>query len=1071
MNPDTVNFSNLKERIAARLQGWRRRMGRLSVDSLYLFLAGAALTPAALAYHQGQPAGMELMALLVSVGGNLWANVIQKFRDADDEAAMIHLLEETLAETPALREELDAVLEQLEVFPAAQAGLSPEDREWFARQLRAELEQAGNWSRFQAQIMAVGEGAQALQTGDVGQLVLGDQTVNLLTQEAARAFFAAWTAPEPKALDVQTATSQYLTYLANRYRYLEFKGMGVSDRLPLKLSLLEMYVPLQARTQLPEGDTFAHELRLAGRPVSEEEVEAMGRRVSEPQPVLTLLRDNPGLIILGDPGAGKTTFLKYLAMCLALGQEMGFARPYLPVLAPLSAYADALAEADVSLPDFIIGYYRDLVTGDLPLGALLEEALQQGRAMLLLDGLDEVRDTGQRHKVVERVVQFFSFRQQAGNKFVLTSRIVGYKEVRPVAEGLAECTLVDFGPEEIALFAEKWTGAVERAAQAQEEIAVAAAQREREELLQAVEDNPGVRRLAANPLLLTILALMKRQGVALPERRVQLYEQYVQTLLKHWNLARGLERGATRDLDLVETIRVLAPLALWMHETSPGVGLVKREALKRRLVEIYRERNRPEPERAARRLLADARDYAGLLVERGQGAFGFIHLTFQEYLAAVAIAQKGQKALSPVVAELARRVGDDNWHEVTLLAVGYLGIIQQRDEAADEVLRGLIKARPGKAGLAENWAGEAVLDVWPGGVTRACREEVTETLRAVLGETGRVAPGERVAVGQTLARLGDPRREVTDVDAMSFCYVPPGPFWMGSEEGKDREKPQHWLEMPQGYWLGQYPVTVAQYEAFVADDGYLEERWWPEAAERGYWRSGKGFKGRWEDEFRRGPYPFGEPSNLSNHPIVGVSWYEALAFTRWLTARWQAQGWLPEGEDGRSWRVVLPSEAEWEKAARGGVERPATPLVQRIDAIRPQLIGPPAVERQPHDRAQTPYSWGDALDPNRANYEDTEIGHTNAVGCFAAQENVYGLEEMLGNVFEWTRSKYVPYGEGYAADDGREAIDASDDGRMLRGGSYYTGNEWLRCAARLRRNPPSLRLVFFGFRVCLSPLS
>ncbi len=162
-----------------------------------------------------------------------------------------------------------------------------------------------------------------------------------------------------------------------------------------------------------------------------------------------------------------------------------------------------------------------------------------------------------------------------------------------------------------------------------------------------MQRNPGVRRLAANPLLLTILALMKRQGVTLPERRVELYQKYVETLLKHWNLARGLGRPPSRDLDVVETVRVLAPLALWMHETSPGVGLVKREAMRRKLDEIYAGRGVDEPERAARQFLADVREYAGLLLERGAGQYGFIHLTFQEYLAAVATPRRGTGRVEP----------------------------------------------------------------------------------------------------------------------------------------------------------------------------------------------------------------------------------------------------------------------------------------------------------------------------------------------------------------------------------------------------------------------------------------
>ena len=120
---------------------------------------------------------------------------------------------------------------------------------------------------------------------------------------------------------LQAATSSYLKHLIQRFQYLNLRGMGISDRIPLRLPLVEMYVPLKARIELPEGETWARQLKLAGRQVSDEEAETMGPRLSEPQPVLDLLRANDGLIILGDPGAGKTTFLKYLALILAQGEN------------------------------------------------------------------------------------------------------------------------------------------------------------------------------------------------------------------------------------------------------------------------------------------------------------------------------------------------------------------------------------------------------------------------------------------------------------------------------------------------------------------------------------------------------------------------------------------------------------------------------------------------------------------------------------------------------------------------------------------------------------------------------
>ncbi|MCP4529753.1 MAG: SUMF1/EgtB/PvdO family nonheme iron enzyme, partial [Delftia sp.] len=832
---------------------------------------------------------------------------------------------------PGLRNALDAILAQLDAVTQAQVGLSEADRDWFATTLRKELDGLGNLARFEAALVgsgaiAQGAGAQAVGQRGIGTrnfqglAVTGDQNIVVLAAEAAEAFWRQFGSRRLSETELRRATESYLAHLMDRYRYLDFRGMGVSDRAPLRLPLVEMYIPLKARVELPQGETWSRELRLAGRRLSAEEDEVVGRRLGEPAPVLDLLRQYDGLVLLGDPGAGKTTFLKYLALRLALGEgeALGLGAR-LPVLLPLSAYANALAARDVPLNHFIAAYYRDRGV-DLPIGPMLDEALDQGGALLLLDGLDEVKDLAQRHLVVQRVLEFFTFQRRRGNKFVLSSRVVGYRDVRPTVEGLAEGTLVDFEDDEIAQFVKKWTGALERAARGDTPVARQEADRERRELLDAVQHNPGVRRLAANPLLLTILALMKRQGVTLPERRVELYQKYVETLLKHWNLARGLDRPPSRDLDVVETVRVLAPLALWMHETSPGVGLVKREAARRKLEEICAGRGAPEPERAARRLLEDVREHAGLLLERGPGEYGFIHLTFQEYLAAVAIAQRGQRDVGPVVETLAAHVGDDNWHEVTLLTAGYMGIVQQRDEAAGAVLLDLIRAAPGEPGQAVVLAGRAVADAWPGGVTAACRERVVEALVQTMTDDERVAAPRRAAAGRSLAVLGDPR------DFAALVAVPAGPFLMGSSEADDMayddEKPQHEVTLP-AFKIGKYPVTNAQYLRFVEATG---REWWDE----------------------------GRQPERANQPAVRVNWHDARAYCAWVTKVWRAEGVIAPDE-----AVRLPTEAEWEKAARGGL----------------------SLDGDDQGGARR-YPWGDDLDPNRANYDETGIGTASAVGCF-----------------------------------------------------------------------------------------
>ena len=845
---------------------------------------------------------------------------------------------------------------------------------------------------------------------------------------------------EPDDAELEAATRRYLEILVEQHRYLELKGFGISDRVPLGLPLLEMFVPLKARIEMPEGETWARQLKIAGRVPTEEEQEAMGERLSEPLPVLELLRQNDGLIILGDPGAGKTTFIKFLALVLATGQgdRLGLGDLF-PVLLPLSAYAEALENGDVPIPEFIESYYqnRELL---VPLRPMLTRALEGGRALLLFDGLDEVKALERRHLVVDRVKDFYCTHRKAGNKLILSSRIVGYREVRPEAEGLAECTLVDFDEEEIGEFVDKWTLALERAASGATATSEREAAREKEELLLAVRHNPGVRTLASNPLLLTILALMKRQGVVLPERRVELYEKYVETLLKNWNLARGLDRRNARALDVLETLRVLAPLALWMHETSAGRGLVKHADLENELREIFAERGEKNPDGAALELLRDVRDHSAFLLDRGGRQYGFIHLTFQEYLAGVALAQRSQLSLDPVVEALASHVGEDAWHEVSLLTIGQIGVVQQQDEVASRVLLQLIERSPGKPGEAVTLAGEAVVDVWPGGVTPKCRDRIAAKLLETMGDDAGVQPVQRAAAGRVLGLVGDPRPEVTTVDGMQFCFVPAGPFVMGSGDDDDmafdQEKPSHELDLPYDYWMARYPVTVAQFLEYLdAIEGDHESA----------------------SRLRRQP---------SNWPATGVSWHDAIAFCEWLTSRLRDAGRLPEG-----YSVILPSEPEWEKAARGGLKIPRAPMVTDSS----QLGKLEVLSENPE--AARMYPWGREAETNRMNFDDTSISAPNAVGAFPGGVSPYGCEEQSGNVWEWTRNLWgndfssidKRFEYPYNIDNGSEDIKAPGEIlRVLRGGSAWRHRRGVRVAYRLR-DFPRLRGHDIGFRVALSP--
>lgn len=574
-------------------------------------------------------------------------------------------------------------------------------------------------------------------------------------------------------------------------------------------------------------------------------------------------------------------------------------------------------------------------------------------------------------------------------------------------------------------------GAIERAAFGAGQVAAIEAAREKEELLHAVRSSAGVRQLAANPLLLTILALMKRQGVELPERRVELYDRYVAVLLKHWNLARGLAGRPARELDLIETMRILAPVALWMQRTAPGAGLVREPDLRREVQALFEKRGHEDPEVRAHQFLADVQEHAGLLIDRGGKQYGFLHLTFQEYLGGVALAQLGQLGVGSIIEEIAAHVGEDPWREVSRLTIAYLAVIQGREDAAEAVLGALLSGSPGPPGEAAILCGLAVLDAGRGGVPLPVRQRVIDALLETMQAHGRVPAPRRAEAGRVLAWLGDPREHVTKLDAMEFCYVPAGPFVMGSgddyEIAGDEEKPQSICEVPYDCWIARFPVTTAQWREFaMASEDPIDSR------------------------SRRGD---------ANAPVGYVNWFQAQAFCEWLTQRWR--GKLLAG-----WQVCLPSGPEWEKAARGGLEIPSEP----VRAPPHKLVAHVPVATRGNDTPNGHKPWGPEQSFEDADYSHSQEARPSAVGCFPLGARPYGSEEMYVEVWEWTRTESEELGREEITED-QLAQGAPGVSQLL----LLCGGSWRQHVIRGLRPPmwvdANASDAFVGFRVVLSPSS
>ncbi|NJR25847.1 MAG: tetratricopeptide repeat protein, partial [Richelia sp. CSU_2_1] len=441
---------------------------------------------------------------------------------------------------------------------------------------------------------------------------------------------------------------------------------------------------------------FADELKLETTLESHLESDTRQQRVTKIADLSEAVRKHTYCLILGDPGAGKTTLLRYLARHFALAQrdrtsvvrggkkeELGDSR--LPILFRIADYAERLADTpDLSIVDYLQQFYRqwedrfDSSDGDSVANLLLNR-LEIGDCLVLLDGLDEVFDRENRAQVVQQINRLVD--EYRNNKFVVTSRIAGYKQAA-LGSRFQEFTIAPMGDEQIDDFLQRWCLAVEMAQRPEVDANLQQrdAEREAREIVREISSNPGVRRFAANPLLLTILALIHRNGTQLPQRRVELYQLAVKTLIEDWQIGRNISYQAPhRQPILVEetVIALLAPLALQMHEEKPS-GVVSQAEVEKWLTPHMAELqgvNELAALELVRQFLRKVRETTGLFVERAPEMYGFMHLTFEEYFAARQIADN---EISEIVEIISPYRNQARWNEPILLALGYLSTDRKR---------------------------------------------------------------------------------------------------------------------------------------------------------------------------------------------------------------------------------------------------------------------------------------------------------------------------------------------------------------------------------------------------------
>ncbi len=740
------------------------------------------------------------------------------------------------------------------------------------------------------------------------------------------------------------------------------------------------------------------------------------------------IRNHQRLVLLGDPGGGKSTFLRHLAWALALrgldqvntmtalyGWENAQSR--LPIILPLRTLAGAIATAGAQEAT-VFAVLRTVMHDCcvLQVDDLLSAALDQGSALLLCDGLDEVPlkavpgVSADRTQTLEVLRAFALLYPKV--QIVLTCRVRAFDDPLRTRLGWPVETLDAFTLGQVRHFVPAWYAELV----ARKQITAEQAQRLSATLIDSIIASPKLTEMAKTPLLLTLMTLVLFNKGELPRDRPQLYERILDLLLGQWDMVREgkslaqaiglLDWDSSRFQPLLDQISYQAHLA---GSSEDGRGRLDRGDLYRDLIDFFTHAQVPAPGDSALAWLEYIEQRSGLLAPDGRDSYVFAHLTLQEHCAGRHIALNSE---DPVGVVMNHRT-DDRWREPIFLGAGLMPpavlnallteLIASDEKEPQRWYRDLILAA--ELGHDRDWS---YLRTRPMVKVERLQRELKRGLVALLNDPTQSLPvAERVRAGFLLGDLGDPRFPVTldewrheleraGQPGSYFCRVEAGEYVIGSSDddpdADDNEKPQHTIMLDQPLYIARYPITNAQWQVWVEQGG--------------------GKSSYYADD---------SDLNRPNQPVVSITWYQSNTFCTWLSTQVGAS-------------IRLPSEHEWEAAARG--------------------------------KRGWRYPWGDDWrDDHAATEEDSATRGwrwTVPVGCYSSGSAPCGAMDMAGNILEWTASVWHSY-------PGVEEPFTDDELRVLRGDGYGNDKTNARCGARFSLNP-GLNLIFNGgFRVVLAP--
>lgn len=806
--------------------------------------------------------------------------------------------------------------------------------------------------------------------------------------------------------------------------------------------------------------------------------------------------EDPAMVLLGPPGCGKSTLLRRLDLDLARrGLEGEDDR--LTFFIQLNQYKGATPSEPPPSPEAWLSERWSARHPELP---SLEEVLQEGRMVLLLDALNEMPTTDAT-ELRCAVLGWKTFLERLmtdhpGNRVVFSCRSLDYSAPLSTSSlRVPQVVIEPFTDKQVELFLLK---------QSPDKGA---------SIWSKLRGTPQLK-LMRSPYFLSLLVEQVESSSEMPKGRAGLFTGFVRQSLRReiqrdnpLFAADGLltERDVRRvtqwkwksNFELPERgplVPKLVGLAFGMQDQSATGGAAQVSIDLDKALELLADEHDEEIVRAGVALSVLDEDPA-------QDEILFVHQLTQEYFAGRRLAVNSDldrvrtpwKAaeIHPPIAEVVASLGPGEslspltttgWEETTLLAGAMAA-------DPDAFVRKLIQEQLELAGRCA--AQPEVRD--------RLSPSLLEELREALVARSRDPEADlraRIAAGLALGPLGDPRferRTGPDGDYLlpPMVEVAGGHYPLGADEAFDNvgmvvdgHLPRHEVEI-QPFKLGRFSVTNAEWALFMRSGGYEDARWWTTPAAQRWW-NGEGtadggrakFKvwcryfarepDRLEEIWKSGPMsrddydlmkdrmamseteldahlevllpggklrapPFwnDEAHNNPAQPIMGVCWFEALAYVNWLSA-----------QSGMAFRLL--TEAEWEAAARG--------------------------------REGRIYSWGDTFDPLRGNVRETRVQQTSPVGVFPGADTPEGACDLTGNVSDWTSSLYGPGEEGpptfkypYRAEDGREDLQAGSDlRRVLRGGASCGDQGMAHNAIRFEASPDDRDFVAAGLRLALS---